>query len=199
MNRLLVVLWLLSLALVLAPSAQSVPGSPVVVNPQIGFSLSKLTTDPPAATAKYRLGYQFGGYVRFGDRVYFQPGIFWHRMGVKLRTANEVDRQVDFQNDINTIQVPFLIGVNVINADKLVLRAFGGGVASYVTSVHENLLYTEKDLRKTGFGVRVGVGVDLFNLTGDLGWDWGLTNFFEDRVASDAKLNSVYFSLGVKL
>ena len=199
MKRLLVTLLVLTPALLSAQSSNSSAGSPVVINPQISFTLSKLSTDPPAAETKYRLGYQFGGYVRFGNHAYLQPGIFWRRMGVKLQTTSEIQNQHTFQNDVSTIQVPVLIGVNAINADKLVLRAFGGGVASFVTSVHDNPLYTSSDLRKTVLGARVGVGVDLFNLTGDLGWDWGLTKFFDDRVASDAKLNSVYFSLGLKL
>ncbi len=180
-------------------TAQSNPAGGAVINPQIGISLSKLSTDVQMAQTKYRLGYMFGGNIRFGGNVYLQPGIFWHRLGVKLQTTEEIRNQHEFHNDVSSIQVPVLLGINLINTQTLVFRANGGGFADFVTSVQNTPLYTKDDLRKTIFGIRAGVGVDLFNLTGDIGYDYQLSKFFADNIGSDAKLSGWFFTVGIKL
>jgi len=95
--------------------------------------------------------------------------------------------------------VPVLVGVNLINSNKLVLRANGGGFVDFVTSVQANPLFTDADLRKTNFGVRVGAGVDLFNLTGDVGYDYAVTKFYDNSIGSAARLSGWFFTLGIKL
>ena len=179
--------------------AQSSIGSGAIINPQIGFNLSKLSTDVQTAQTKYRLGYMFGGYIRSEGNVYLQPGIFWRRMGVKLQTTQEIQNQHEFHNDVSSIQVPVLVGVNLVNTQALVFRANGGGFANFLTSVQNTPLYTKDDLRKTTFGIRAGVGVDLYNLTGDIGYDYQFSKFFADGIGSDAKLSGWFFTVGLKL
>jgi hypothetical protein len=188
-------------------TAQSVTseGSKLVINPQVGISLSQLSTDPEEAENQYHLGYHFGGYLRLGNTIYLQPGIFWHRMGFELQTTEEIEDEQDFENDINSIQVPVLLGINVINSELFTLRANGGGVASFITSVKENPLISEDDFKSTIFSARVGAGVDLFGLTADAGYDFGLTEIFKDtevfdiEIDNDTKINSWFFSVGLKL
>ncbi len=200
MKRTYVLLLMGLMALMVSQAvAQSSPGTSTTINPQIGVSFSKLSTDVQSAETKYRLGYMFGGYLRFGGNVYLQPGIFWHRKGVKLQTVQEIQDQHEFHNDVSSIQVPMLIGVILINSQSVILRANGGGFADFITSVQSNPLFTKDDLRKTAYGVRVGAGVDLFNLTSDIGYDYQLSKFFEDRIGSDAKLSGWFFTVGLKL
>ncbi len=188
-------------------TAQTVSANPskIVINPQIGISLSQLSTDPEEAENQYRLGYHFGGYLRIGNNIYLQPGIFWNRMGFELQTTEEIEDEQNFENDINSIQVPVLLGINIINAEVLTLRANGGGVASFITSVKENPLFDEDDFKSTIFSARVGAGVDLFGLTADAGYDFGLTEIFKDTeifdiaIDNDTKINSWFFSVGLKL
>lgn len=186
-------------------ASSSGSGSTLVINPQIGISLSQLSTDPEEAENRYRLGYHFGGYLRLGNAIYLQPGIFWNRMGFELQTTEEIEDEQNFENDISSIQVPVLLGINVINSEMFTLRANGGGVANFVTSVKENPLISEDDFKTVIFGARIGAGVDLFGLTADAGYDFGLTEVFKDtelfgiEIDSDTKINSWFFSIGIKL
>ena len=177
----------------------------IVLNPQVGINMTQLSTDPEGAEKQYRLGYHFGGYLRIGDMIYLQPGVFLNRMGFELQTTDEIENEHDFQNDISSIQVPVLLGLNVIHSDMVTLRANGGGVATFVTSVKENPLFTKDDFKKTIFSARVGAGADLFGLTADAGYDFGLTGIFKDveiagvTIEDDTKLNGWFFSVGLKL
>lgn len=206
MKPLSVFVLLTSLAVIAATSAKADANvSTVVINPQIGISLSQLSSDPQSAENKYRLGYHFGGYFRFGDKLYLQPGVFWDRMGLKLQTTAEISGDRDFENDISSIQIPVLIGLNLINSEAATIRVNGGGVGSLVTSVSENLLLSKDDFKDIIFAARVGAGVDFLGLTADAGYDFGLTDIFEhDQVfqagiQENAKLNSWFFSVGLKL
>lgn len=48
-----------------------------VINPKVGINASRLSTDPTGGEISARKSWQLGLDARIGDRVYFQPGLFW--------------------------------------------------------------------------------------------------------------------------
>ena len=66
------------IALVLGLSASGVYAQ-FQVNPQAGVNFQQLTSPYAGVEYKANVGWQLGADLRFGDRLYFQPGAFLGR------------------------------------------------------------------------------------------------------------------------
>ena len=67
------ILAMVSLALLVATSSAS---AQVELKPTIGLTFSGFSKDPQGGEAKAQEGWQFGGSILFGKKVYFEPGVF---------------------------------------------------------------------------------------------------------------------------
>ena len=200
----------LALVVLSAPfaSAQSETQSTLVINPQIGINAATLSNNAEDIQNDANVGWQIGGYLRYGKRFYLQPGIFWHYMNTE--TTSDVNAADDFKFDqkISTIQVPVCVGFDIISSEALVFRAFAGAAVSFVTSVDENEFIEKDDINSTQWLGRVGLGLDFTIFTLDLGYDYGFSNFYSDETIADAasddldisdtKIQEFYLSVGLK-
>ena len=59
------------------------------VNPQAGLPSQNLTTPPPTVKYKAVAGWQLGADLRFGDRLYLQPGAFFGRNTTVVSTTGD--------------------------------------------------------------------------------------------------------------
>jgi len=188
-------------------AAQSETASTLVINPQIGVNGSTLSGNPEGVKNEANVGWQIGGYLRYGKRFYIQPGIFWHYMSTET-TSDFNDIKTD--NKISTIQVPVCIGFNIIDGDGLVLRAFAGAAVSFLTSVDEGDYIKKDDINSTQWLGRIGVGLDFTMFTADLGYDYGFSSFYSDETIeeianaplgldiSDVKIQEFFLNFGLK-
>lgn len=180
----------------------------LVLNPQIGLNGATLSNEPQDIEFQAKVGWQVGGYIRYGNRIYIQPGVFWHHQNIKATQDVNSINDFDFEQQINTIQVPLCIGYDLLYSDAFVLRLFGGGVVSFLTSVDENNYIDEDDVNSTQWLGRVGLGVDFLKFTADLGYDFGFSRFYSDEAIADAdtsnvdltdvKTKELYLSFGLK-
>ncbi|MFK7846090.1 MAG: outer membrane beta-barrel protein [Rhodothermales bacterium] len=174
----------------------------ITINPQVGISASMLSTDPQGSEASARFGYQVGTYLRFGERVYFQPGIFWQRSGTELRTTDELDIETLKDDvDLDAIFISAGLGYNLIDSQVFVLRVNGGVAGTLILNVQDNLLGLElENFNGLLAGAPIGVGVDLFGiLSADLSYEFGLTNVFDEifGLTVDATNNVFRFNVGL--
>ncbi len=188
-------------------AAQSVTPNKLVINPQIGVNGSTLSGNPEGVKNEANVGWQIGGYLRYGKRFYIQPGIFWHYMSTE--TTSDVN-DVKFDSKISTIQVPVCIGFNIVDSSALVFRAFAGAAVSFVTSVDENQYFEKDHINDTQWLGRIGVGLDFTMFTVDLGYDYGFSKFYTDEQIdgaaegpfhldiSDVKIQEFFLNLGLK-
>ncbi|HRH38646.1 MAG TPA: hypothetical protein PK760_09885 [Flavobacteriales bacterium] len=58
------------------------------VNPQMGINFQQLTSPYPGIEYKANLGWQLGADMRFGDRLYIQPGEFCGRSETAMKADN---------------------------------------------------------------------------------------------------------------
>jgi Outer membrane protein beta-barrel domain len=174
----------------------------VEIKPTIGFNLSKLSTEPDGFNQSARVGYELGGTVQIGKKLYFEPGIFWVKMSSELVHANDVTLNV--QSDISAIRIPAFVGYQIIGGDEeniFGLRVFGGPTGSWVTKIQGN----DTDLNKDNFnkfiwGIDAGAGIDVWLLFLDIGYEWGLSPVFKESVDPDkAKNNAWWWNLGVRI
>lgn len=189
-------------------AAQTETANTLVINPQIGINAATLTNNAEDIQNDANVGWQIGGYLRYGKRFYIQPGIFWHYMNTETTDASSID-DFKFEQKISTIQVPVCVGFNIIDGDGLVLRVFGGAAVSFLTNVDDNAADLDKDdINSTQWLGRIGVGVDFTMFTADLGYDYGFSEFYSDEAIADAalggldvsntKIQEFFLNLGLK-
>ena len=171
----------------------------IAVNPQVGLSASRLSSDPEGAESSAHLGYQLGGYLRMGKQLYFMPGLFYQRTGSELRTADDITlEELKDQVDISGLLINLGLGYNVVNEQMLKLRVHGSLAGTTILSVGDNDLGLSEELFKDFFiSAPIGIGVDLFGfLSADLISEYGLSNVFE---VFDIKIHVIRFNVGVVL
>ncbi|MEN7551351.1 porin family protein [Rapidithrix thailandica] len=176
----------------------------VKVIPQFGLNLSKYTTDENQKLSEGRIGYQLGVGLRIGEKTYFQPSVMWTHMSTEIGKVKDLhaDSFSDIRENatINTIQVPVMIGHSVINSEFFKFRLTGGPSLTFVTNVDEsdNLLLLQKDnYNKTVWGLKAGAGVDIWMLTFDLDYEFGMSKMYKN--GPDSKNNILRLTAGFKI
>lgn len=172
----------------------------IEIKPTIGFNLSRLSNEPESFSQSARIGYQLGGSLQFGKKLYVEPGIFWLKTGSELEHADSPDQ--NYNMNISAIRIPVFVGYQILGGDKeniFGLRVFGGPTGSWVTSVKADDSGLEKDdFSDFLWGVDVGAGIDVWLLFLDIGHEWGLNKVFKDD-PSNAKIHAWWWNLGVRI
>jgi hypothetical protein len=176
--------------------------------PKIGYTASTLTTD--WSTIKEEANgskMHFGFFLRSGgEKVYVQPEINFITKSGTLR-SDLTGAVIDHTLDLNSIDIPVLVGYNIINMDAVKVRAFAGPVASLYINSKETIdggtaqeIFTEENFKAASWNLNFGAGVDLLMFTLDIRYDYGLTNIFEGSVDDfDLKNRAFLVSLGWKI
>jgi hypothetical protein len=171
--------------------------------PKVGYNTSKLSTDLDSISESVKHNFQIGAFARFGKKLYIQPEIFYATSGGKLEVEGTTVRKEDvkFQN----LSVPVLVGYKLINAKIINLRIMAGPVANFIlgTKVEASELVEdplqESDFKSASWGMDVGAGVDVFFLTLDIRYEFGLNNIYNGSYDQTMKSNLFIVSLGFKL
>ncbi|MBK8499259.1 MAG: hypothetical protein IPL52_10660 [Flavobacteriales bacterium] len=110
---------LLSLALTLAATAAS---AQFQVNPQAGVNFQQLTSPMAGVEYKANIGWQFGADLRFGDRLYVQPGAFFGRSATAVKTYSS--DTLLYENDLvrTNLKLKGMIGYRIIDSYQFDLR-----------------------------------------------------------------------------
>ena len=169
------------------------------IKPTIGFNFSRLSDEPENFSQSARVGYQLGGSIQFGKKLYVEPGIFWTKMGSEMVHANNSD--IKLTTDISAIRIPVFVGYQIIGGDDeniFGLRVFGGPSMSWITKVEGDGTKLEKDdFNNLLWGVGVGAGVDVWLFFLDIGHEWGLNQVFKED-PNKAKNHAWWFNLGMR-
>ncbi len=148
-------------------------------------------------TNESRVGFQTGGSWLLGDKLYFEPGIYWATISSDLVHKDEAN--LNFLNKISMVRIPVFVGYHLMDASESFfnLRVFGGPSASFVTKV-ETLDLLKDDFSKVLWGVDVGVGINVWWLFLDIGYEWGLNNIYSHDDHGSAKVKALWTNLGVR-
>lgn len=173
--------------------------------PKIGYNTSKLSTDLDSISASIKHNFQFGAFARFGKKLYLQPEVFYCTSGGTLkREGTTLKETVKMKN----ISIPVLVGFKLINAKVINLRVMAGPVANIIVGKDleaDDLIQDplqDSDIKDMAWGFDVGAGVDVFFLSLDVRYEFGLNNLYiVPDGAEDQKMKSNLFivSLGFKL
>ena len=203
--------FLLIVALLMMGSAAFAGGGiDLAIGPKVGFQTASLSYQKADIKAGFSNHFTAGifGRVTVG-RVYVQPEVLYfktsnvfdaHVIGVEenenlfnLPTGANVNLTLNQMN----LQVPILVGFNVIDLDVVTLRAQVGPTANFVlqsktlydqtytlegqTAEIANTTTDEKfNPKNISWGVQAGLGVDVLKrITLDINYNFGLSKMFD--------------------
>lgn len=172
------------------------------------FTMSSLSTDFSDYENAAKAGYQFGAFVRIGDKLHLQPEAYFTAKTGQIEYVSGTVKQ-DFT--FNTIDVPVLVGYTLIDPPGFNVRVQAGPVASFVTNkkisvtsggIEEDA--TDEDLaafKDMNWGLQFGAGVDVLFLTVDVRYELGLNNMYNQPEGAQAgdpsKFNNNVFFISV--
>ena len=173
------------------------------IKPGIGMNFSDFSKDPVVGEYKSKLGYQIGGSIAFGKKLYFEPGLFYVGKSTEFSYSYSggslpSSREANFK--INGIRIPVAVGLNIIGNEKTMisLRGFGGVSGFFVTSVGDGI--DKNEINKSNFGVFAGAGLDFWKLFIDLSYEWSLTNVQKNVSLIDVgNSRSLFITAGLRI
>ena len=201
---------LIAALLMLGGAAFAGGGIDLAIGPKVGFQTASLSYQKADIKAGFSNHFTAGifGRVTIG-RVYVQPEVLYfktsnvfdaHVIGMEenenlfnLPTGANVNLTLNQMN----LQVPILVGFNVIDLDVVTLRAQVGPTANFVlqsktlydqtytlegqTAEIANTTTDEKfNPKSISWGVQAGLGVDVLKrITLDINYNFGLSKMFD--------------------
>ncbi len=144
---------------------------------------------------KLHLGWHAGVNFRFGDRLYFQPGLMFYSTNLSVSGNNATIDDVFDKRSVNIIKLPLAVGFDVLRLDWISLRAYAGGTLNTILSVEKNFFLDKSDFNSFYYNALLGIGVDLGPITVDLNYEPGLSDMIKD--VDKTKGNVVSLSVGI--
>ena len=172
----------------------------ISLRPQAGFNASSLTKDFDGDDFEDKWGFQFGADLQIGNRLYFQPGILWES------ATNELKQEIQDDNNeftINRIRIPVMAGYKLFGETTnrlLDIRVFTGPNIAFVVDkdLGDDPLFQDNDFKDSAWGWNLGMGVDLAFIFVDVGYQFGLSEVFENA-SKDIRNNLFYANAGLRI
>lgn len=157
-------------------------------------------------------GYQFGIYGRSDSRIYLQPEIYYHKKEGSF--ANEPGK-IDYNPAINTynqsitlhtINIPLVLGLNVVKHKNFTLHGFGGIQSTVVvdSKISSNQVFapiTKNNVENITVKYFWGAGVDIYIFSFDVRYYTEPTNPLSSTndISYPYHKNFYTFNIGLKL
>lgn len=183
---------------------------------KFAFSKPELSSkfDFKQDNSKIYQGYQFGIYGRSDSRIYLQPEIYYHKKQASYYnipgTPSFVNTDSIFSQNVtlHTLNVPLILGLNIIKLNNFNIHIFGGVQSSVVIDKNiksdEHFTYkpiTQDNVENISVSWFYGGGIDIFFISIDVRY----YNQSVDLIAPTGNLsfsslkNFYTFNIGLKL
>jgi hypothetical protein len=177
-----------------------------------GYNASKLNTNIDSIKSSINSGFHIGAFARIGNRVHLQPEFYYTLSGgtfenIGLHTVNDWKQKVT----VGTLDIPVMIGFEIINSSIFKWRIMAGPEASFViNSKIEDVSLTgpieKSNLHTTNWYIQAGTGIDVLFLTLDIRYQTGLNSLITEvtgtdgtKYSVDSKGNLFVVSVGFKI
>ncbi|MHA7131972.1 outer membrane beta-barrel protein [Algoriphagus namhaensis] len=187
--------YLLSLCLLVFCVANLELSAQTQVKPGIGINTTNITGD--GLDASGQVGWQVGASFAFGQKFYFEPGVFYQTNSFEVQQVGNLPAT---DATYSGFRIPVAVGLSVLgNADSFAaLRVFGGASSYIVTGTNSDLL--DDDLIESPqWGVFGGLGLDISIFYLDFTYQWALNNIQSDVDQIDlGKTRGVFWTAGLR-
>lgn len=176
-------------------------------NPQAGLTFQSLTQAPDGINYKAELGWQLGLDMRFGDKLFIQPGAFLGRSVTAVSASTNVNSgatgTVVVEDDLvrTNLKLRTLLGYRIVDTYQFDIRLMVGPSYDVLMSVDDRddkLNWNKGDFNKGLWNIDAGVGFDMGLFTLAPMASFGLTRAFKDNPTLK-DVNSKYMSYGFTL
>ncbi|PKQ60958.1 hypothetical protein BZG02_17585 [Labilibaculum filiforme] len=140
-------------------------------------------------------GMMIGAFLRVNlNKWYLQP-----ELNYVTRKAEVVLEGIPFDLKTKSLDVPILLGYKIVKLPAFKLRAFAGPVASF--KIDDSIKSTfddniDGDFKDAVWNAKVGAGVDVWKLTLDVDYEFGLSDVSSEFLKKNKMMN---VTLGFKL
>lgn len=169
--------------------------SPLNVGLKAGYTTSKLKTNLDQFNDGSIDNFLVGAFARVNfSQLYVQPEVYFTSKGGVL---SDVSGTESF--DLNSVDVPVLVGVKLLKLPTVNVRVNAGPVFSFVTDVKDRELgsVNSDNFKDSYVGIQYGVGVDFLFLSLDARMENSLGDLQNDAVGK-LKSNLFMVTLGFK-
>jgi hypothetical protein len=188
---------------------------PVNLGFKIGINSSKMPTEYDNINDikdQAKTGILAGAFARLNLPIFYvQPEIYYTKKGGNFQSSSVpayTNQLYTQQTVFNTIDIPLLLGVKLINLNVVNIRLMAGPVLSFIISKNISSQLNGVDLGSNSsfnphykdkiWAIQAGAGIDVWKFTVDFRFEWGLNNISNDAY-SNIKSNLMNFSVGMKL
>lgn len=176
------------------------------LGPKIGYSSNTLTNNLDSVQSSIKNSFQVGAFIRLGKKVYFQPEANYQ---VVTSTLNKSTGSSVLSQDITieSLKIPALIGVKLINKEAFNLRIMAGPAYTFLLNKKLDPQHMDEvwpiqsvdDLKNSVWSVQMGAGLDVLFMTLDVRYELGIDNMYNGESNLQMKNNLFNVSLGIKL
>ena len=203
---------LIAALLMMGSAAFAGGGFDIAIGPKVGYQTTKLSYNKADIKSDFSNHFTAGlfGRVTLG-RVYVQPEVLYfktsnvfdgHVTGVESNNLFNLPTGANVNVTLNqmNLQVPILLGVNIIDLDIITLRAQVGPTANFTLKsktlydhtytldgeqyeLSQQNVTTDQDFnpKSISWGLQTGLGVDILKrITLDVNYNFGLSKVFEN-------------------
>lgn len=169
------------------------------VNPQAGVNFQQLTSPLAGVEYKANVGWQLGADLRFGDRLYFQPGAFFGRSATAVKTYSS--DTLLYEDDLvrTSLKLKGMVGYRIIDSYQFDLRFAMGPTYDVLLSVddrNDEIGYNKGDFNKGSLNLDAALGFDMGLVTVEPNVSFGLSRVFSDNPAVK-DIGSKYLTYGL--
>jgi len=175
----------------------------VQVNPQMGLTYQHLTDAPKGTSFKGAVGWQLGADLRFGDRLFFQPGAFFGRNATMVSQDNGETTAIEDNLVRTTLKLKALAGYRIIDSYNFDLRFMAGPTYDVLLSADDKddkIGWNKGDFNSGSFNVDAGLGFDFGYFTLEPSASFGLSRAFSNAEGLkdiDSKYITYALTIGV--
>lgn len=201
-------------------------GFDLAIGPKVGYQTAKLSYDKADIKNGFANHFTFGVFGRFTiGRLYIQPEVLWFKTtnvfsvdvtGTGTENLFNIPTGANVNLTLNqmNLQVPILIGFNIIDSQLIKFRGQVGPTANFLlksqtlvdksyslndvtqemTDQQLNAASDQKfDTKSISWGLQAGLGLDIWRVTLDINYNFGLSKIFKNL--NDTQLGE-YFDFG---
>lgn len=169
------------------------------VNPQVGVNFQQLTSPLAGVEYKANVGWQLGADLRFGDRLYFQPGAFFGRSATAVKTYSS--DTLLYEDDLvrTSLKLKSMVGYRIIDSYQFDLRFAMGPTYDVLLSVddrNDEIGYNKGDFNNGSLNLDAALGFDMGLVTVEPNVSFGLSRVFSDN-PTVKDIGSKYLTYGL--
>ena len=174
--------------------------SPISLGIHGGLVSTKVSTDLSSVKENSENGMMLGAFARINiKKWYIQPELNYVKR--KSSISQEVPGFGNVTANIETksLDIPILLGYKLVKLPLFKLRAFAGPVASLniddkIKSTFDDAI--DADFKGAVWNAKVGAGIDVWKLTLDVDYEFGLTDVSSEFLKKNKMMN---VTLGFRL